>query len=103
VFACAITLFGFSAGAEVDILAFIVARYFGLKSHGAIYGSHPMFFSAGSGLGSLLTGYVRDRAGTYSPALMAGIAVFIAGAMLVTSIGAALGTKSKQPADLAAG
>jgi predicted MFS family arabinose efflux permease len=97
VFACAIALFGFSAGAEVDILAFIVARYFGLKSYGAIYGSQLMFFSAGSGLGSLATGYVRDHAGTYSPALAAGIAVFIAGAMLVASIGA----KSKQQADWA--
>jgi predicted MFS family arabinose efflux permease len=97
VFACATALFGFSAGAEVDILAFIVARYFGMKSYGAIYGSQLMFFSAGSGLGSLLTGYVRDHAGTYSPALTAGIAVFIAGAMLVASIG----VKSKQQADLA--
>jgi predicted MFS family arabinose efflux permease len=95
VFAGAVALFGFSAGAEVDILAFIVARYFGLKSYGAIYGSQLMFFSAGSGLGSLLTGYVRDHAGTYSPALMSGIAVFIAGGLLVASIGAPPGAKSR--------
>jgi predicted MFS family arabinose efflux permease len=102
VFACAIALFGFSAGAEVDILAYIVARYFGLKAYGAIYGSQLMFFSAGSGLGSLLTGYVRDHTGTYGPALIAGVAVFIAGAMLVASIGATLGTKSKRHAHSAA-
>lgn len=82
----------------MDILAFIVARYFGLKAYGAIYGSQLMFFSAGSGLGSVLTGYVRDHAGTYDPALMAGIAVFIAGGLLVASIGAPLG---RSRADLA--
>lgn len=102
-FAGATALFGFSAGAEVDILAFIVARHFGLKAYGAIYGSQLMFFSAGSGLGSLATGYVHDRAGTYSPALMAGIAVFIVGAMLVASIGATLKTGSQQGAGVTAG
>jgi MFS family permease len=103
VFAAAVAVFGFSAGAEVDILAFIVARYFGLKSYGAIYGSQLMFFAAGSGLGSILTGVVRDRSGTYSPALMAGIPVFLVGAMLVVSIGRPITVKTNQQPKLNAG
>jgi MFS family permease len=76
-------LMGFSAGAEVDILAFLVARYFGLRSYGAIYGCELAFFALGSGTGGLLTGYVRDVTGSYQPALIAGIFVFLIGALLI--------------------
>jgi predicted MFS family arabinose efflux permease len=76
-------LMGFSAGAEVDILAFLVARYFGLRSYGAIYGCELTFFALGSGTGGLLTGYVRDTTGSYQPALIAGIFVFLIGALFI--------------------
>jgi predicted MFS family arabinose efflux permease len=76
-------LMGFSAGAEVDILAFLVARYFGLRSYGAIYGCELAFFALGSGTGGLLTGYVRDTTGSYQPALIAGIFVFLIGALFI--------------------
>lgn len=76
-------LMGFSAGAEVDILAFLVARYFGLRSYGAIYGCELAFFALGSGTGGLLTGYVRDVTGSYQPALIAGIFVFLIGSLLI--------------------
>jgi predicted MFS family arabinose efflux permease len=76
-------LMGFSAGAEVDILAFLVARYFGVRSYGAIYGCELAFFALGSGTGGLLTGYVRDTTGSYQPALIAGIFVFLIGALFI--------------------
>ncbi|MCW6507841.1 MFS transporter [Lichenifustis flavocetrariae] len=69
-------ILGLSAGAEVDILSFLVARYFGLRAYGAIYGCELMFFAAGSGIGGLLTGAVRDAVGSYEPALIGGVAVF---------------------------
>jgi predicted MFS family arabinose efflux permease len=76
-------LIGFSAGAEIDILPFLVARYFGLRSYGAIYGSELVFFAAGSGIGSILTGYVRDTSGTYMPALTGGILIFSLSALIM--------------------
>ena len=86
-FAVAATLFGFSAGAEVDILPFMVARYFGLQSYGAIYGTLLVFFAAGSGTGGILTGHIRDVSGTYHPAQVGGIVVFLLGTALVGFMG----------------
>jgi MFS family permease len=86
-FATAAALFGFSAGAEVDILPFMVARYFGLQSYGVIYGTLLVFFAAGSGTGGILTGHIRDVTGTYRPALLGGIVVFLLGAALVGFMG----------------
>jgi predicted MFS family arabinose efflux permease len=86
-FAIAAALFGFSAGAEVDVLPFMVARYFGLQSFGAIYGTLLVFFAAGSGTGGILTGYIRDVTGTYRPALLGGVIVFLLGAALVGFLG----------------
>jgi hypothetical protein len=37
--AVAIAHSAFQAGAEVDILAFFIGRYFGLQFYGAIYGT----------------------------------------------------------------
>ncbi len=79
----AAAIFGFSAGAEVDILAFLVARYFGLRSYGAIYGCQLAFFAAGSGVGGVLTGHIRDVSGSYHPALMGGVVVFTLGALFI--------------------
>jgi MFS family permease len=79
----AAALLGFSAGAEVDILPFLVARYFGLKSYGAIYGCELVFFALGSGTGGLLTGHVRDVTGSYQSAAIAGIFVFVIGALFI--------------------
>jgi predicted MFS family arabinose efflux permease len=76
-------LLGFCAGAEVDILSFLVARYFGLRSYGAIYGSELVFFAAGSGVGGILTGHVRDISGSYQPALVGGIVVFSLAALIM--------------------
>jgi predicted MFS family arabinose efflux permease len=76
-------IFGFSAGAEIDILSFLVARYFGMRSYGAIYGCQLAFFSAGSGVGSILTGHVHDVYGSYHFALMGGIVVFSLGALFI--------------------
>jgi predicted MFS family arabinose efflux permease len=79
----AAAIFGFSAGAEVDILAFLVARHFGLRSYGAIYGCLLAFFAAGSGVGSVLTGHIRDVSGSYQPALVGGVFAFSLGALFI--------------------
>jgi MFS family permease len=38
----AIILVGFAAGAEIDIVGYLTARYFGMKSYGLIYGTIMM-------------------------------------------------------------
>ena len=80
-------LIGLAAGAEVDLLAYLVGRYFGLKSYGKIYGVMLSAFALGGGLGPVLTGMAYDAEGNYALALYAGIGVFLAGAILLGMLG----------------
>ena len=80
-------LIGLAAGAEVDLLAYLVSRYFGLRAYGAIYGAQLSAFGIGAGLGPPLTGLVYDQTGSYQLALIAGIPLFLTGAALVATLG----------------
>jgi MFS family permease len=64
----AITL-GFAMGAELDLMGFLVARYFGLREFGRIYGWLYGAFIFASGLGPLWVGALRDATGNYTLAL----------------------------------
>lgn len=62
---------GIALGAELDLMGFLVARYFGLAQFGKIYGWLYGAFVFASGLGPLWVGAVRDASGSYTPALLA--------------------------------
>ncbi|MEM0984736.1 MAG: MFS transporter [Pseudomonadota bacterium] len=47
----AILLIGFGAGVEYDFMAYMVSRFFGMRSYSAIYGAIYGFFALGAGLG----------------------------------------------------
>jgi len=53
-------LCGAGIGAEIDLMAFFVSRYFGLKAYGKIYGLMFMLFNVGTGLGPALSGRAFD-------------------------------------------
>lgn len=61
---------GIALGAELDLMGFLVARYFGLAQFGKIYGWLYFAFIFASGLGPLWVGAVRDGTGSYSLALV---------------------------------
>ncbi len=73
---------GLGLGAEVDIMAYLTSRYFGLRSFGTIYGFIFAGFGLAGGLGVFLMGAAFDATGSY--ALM--LTLFC----IVTLIGAAL-------------
>lgn len=83
----AILAIGLSAGAEVDLLAYLTARYFGLRAYGQIYGWQLSVFSLGAGLGPVLLGAARDHWAAYPPGLWICAAVVVAGAMLIGALG----------------
>jgi MFS family permease len=62
----AIVLLGFAGGVEVDLLAYLVARYIGVRNYGVVYGTIFGLFSIGAGAGPTLLGYAYDRTGSYS-------------------------------------
>lgn len=62
---------GLALGAELDLMGFLVSRYFRLTDFGRIYGWQYGAFIFASGLGPLWVGAVRDATGTYTMALAA--------------------------------
>jgi MFS family permease len=66
----ATVLCGLDIGAEVDLMAFFVSRYFGLRSFGAIYGTLFALFSVGNSVGPYLMDLSFGHAGSYVPMMI---------------------------------
>ncbi|MBZ6377147.1 MFS transporter [Pacificimonas flava] len=76
-------LLGGSLGAEVDMLAYLTSRYFGLRCFAQIF---SVLFSAvmvAMGLGPLAFGMVFDATGSYDAILALGVPICIAANLLV--------------------
>ncbi len=72
-------LIGFLLGAEFDVLAFLIKRYYGNAAYGKIYGVIFGVFYLGSGFGITALAWCRQHFGNYNTGL------FIAAGVLVTS------------------
>ena len=83
----ATVLVGFSAGAEYDMLAYLVSRYFGLKAYGKAYGAIIAITTLGSGMAPLLYGPVLDATGDYTLLLQIGFVAALLGAPLFMLLG----------------
>jgi len=59
-------LCGAGIGAEIDLMAFFISRYFGLKSYGKVYGLMFILFNFGTGGGPALSGKAFDIFHSYS-------------------------------------
>jgi len=83
----AIVLLGLAAGAEIDLLAYFVSRYFGMRAYGEIYGWLLSIFSLGAGIGPVLAGASFDRTGSYDVMLTGACGAIAIGALLVGTLG----------------
>jgi len=82
-----IALIGLAAGAEYDLLAFMVARYFGMKSYGGIYGALYSCFALGAGVGPVVFGANYDRTHAYAESLHLAAGLFLGPALLLLLMG----------------
>ncbi len=69
----AILMIGFGAGVEYDFMAYMVSKYFGMKSYSAIYGAIYGFFALGAGLGPSIMTDIADGRGVHFLGLDLGI------------------------------
>ena len=60
-------IFGLGLGAMGTSESPMVARLFGLKNHGMIYGVMGLGFTVGGAAGPVIIGYMTDLAGNYQP------------------------------------
>ena len=86
VFAAAV-LVGLGLGAEFDVMAYMVSRYFGLRAFGEIYSYAFAAFTLGAVIGPLLMGVSFDSTGSYGPALAGFVVATLIAAGLMTQLG----------------
>lgn len=86
--ALGVVLIGLGLGTEVDLMAFLITRYFGQRAFGQIYGCFFMMFGLGGDFGRFLGGVVFDAAGSYTPALIGAAVGLIAAVVLINRLGA---------------
>ena len=79
-------VYGFAHGGLFTAISPIVAEYFGLRAHGALFGI--VFFSSmvGGAIGPVLAGHIFDTTGSYTIAFWACTAVSAFALLLVLSL-----------------
>lgn len=77
-------LIGFAMGAEVDLIAYLISRYFGLKHFGAINGCGYAAYNMGAAVSPFLIGRLFSITGSYTLALeiTSGLCAMAAGSLL---------------------
>ena len=78
----AVMLIGLAAGAEVDLIAYLCSRHFGVRSYGAIYGWQYSVFVLGYGFSPFLVGLMRDSLGNYDLALLVSATAIVSAGIL---------------------
>jgi MFS family permease len=78
---------GLGMGAEIDVMAYLTSRYFGLKRYGLLFGTLISIYGIGVGAGSTLAGVFFDQTGSYALALQ----LLAAGSVLAVVLMATLG------------
>ncbi|MEM1089876.1 MAG: MFS transporter [Pseudomonadota bacterium] len=83
----AAALLGTGLGAEIELIGFMVSRYFGLRAFGAIYGSIFVGFLIGTAGGPFLLSRAQEILGTYDEALYGLVGVMIVVALMFVTMG----------------
>jgi len=78
---------GLAAAAEVDLVAYLTSRFFGMRSYGEIYGWQLTSFYLGAALGPLAAGMAYDHYQSYVPTLYFACGAMIFGALVTGSLG----------------
>ncbi len=83
-------MIGIAAGAEVDLVAFLTGRQFGLSAFGTILGWQLAMFGAGAALGPFMLGLMRDYFGNYETGLWVYAGCYVCGSILIMGLGPAV-------------
>lgn len=83
----AVALVGVGAGAEFDIAAYLIARYFGLRDYGRLFGIQLGLVTAGSVIGPVAFAAMYKFTGNYASLLSYCIGSCIVGPLLLLSLG----------------
>lgn len=77
----AVVMIGLAQGAEIDVVAFMIARYFGMAFYSAIYGLMVLIMIWATAGASVLFGLAFDMSGHYDSAILGAAVAFALGAV----------------------
>ncbi|WP_217705684.1 MFS transporter [Peristeroidobacter soli] len=80
-------LAGMAAGAELDLLAFFTARYFGLRSYARTYSLLYAGVAVAAGIGPAAFAYVYEMTGSYNASFTLAAILFAIGGPCVLTLG----------------
>jgi predicted MFS family arabinose efflux permease len=84
--AVAAAIFGLTVGAEVDVIAYLVSRHFGLKNFGVFSGAMIGALALGVAFGPLGAGAAYDRYGSYAQFLVLTMAFMAISSLALASL-----------------
>ena len=85
--ALAAFLIGFAAGAELDLMAFLAARYFGLAHYAKIYSILYATLAVYSGTAPMVFASVYDATGSYDLGYSIASGLFLVSVVLILLLG----------------
>ncbi len=83
----AAVLVGLAAGAEFDLMSFLVSKYFGQRRYGIIYSCLYAVFKLSAGIGAPLFGLSFDLTGSYAFILYCAAGSLLFGSLLMLILG----------------
>ena len=83
----AVVVAGLAAGAEFDLMSYLVSRYFGAGRYGIVYSNLYAAFKIGAGVAAPLYGRVFDVTGSYAGILYGAAGAILAGSGLLLLLG----------------
>ncbi|QIG80982.1 MFS transporter [Stakelama tenebrarum] len=78
----AVVLLGFAAGAEMDAIAYLSGKCFGLRSFATLFGAFTGIITLGFGVGPVVASYVYDVTGSYQLVLIGVLPLSLVSAIL---------------------
>jgi MFS family permease len=81
-----IAFYGFGHGGFFTVVSPTVAGYFGMRAHGAIFGTVLFFGTIGGSIGPILAGLVFDTFGSYQLAFLGLTMLAVTGMVLVLTL-----------------
>jgi predicted MFS family arabinose efflux permease len=85
--ASAICLIGFAVGVEYDLIAYLVAKYFGMRAYTTVYSVLYTCFGVGAGFAPFIFGWSFDRAHSYTPILETAAVLLVVSVLSLLTLG----------------
>ncbi|HYK35859.1 MFS transporter [Alloacidobacterium sp.] len=77
-------LLGIGLGSEADVAPYLLAQYFGRKHFSVLYGLTWTAYAVGGATGPMMVGHLYDRAGSYLPSFIVGLACVAFAAAIIS-------------------